>query len=141
MTLRVSNLEILSFERIEDDSDTGEMLKDAIMQEAITDKVRAIEFDMESTDSAEVGSLLDEVSKAGSGFQRIADEDDEENDKKPKSRKSAGGSKEHLQRRVPLDPNLLREKNLQKQHLREARNPPRKKMMLRRRNSMMLKQA
>ncbi|NNF01001.1 MAG: Rne/Rng family ribonuclease [Pyrinomonadaceae bacterium] len=83
------------FERIEDDSDTGEMLKDAIMQEAITDKVRAIEFDMESTDSAEVGSLLDEVSKAGSGFQRIADEDDENDDRKPasKSRKSSAASK------------------------------------------------
>lgn len=81
------------FERIEDDSDTGEMLKDAIMQEAITDQVRAIEFDMESTDSADVGSLLDEVSKAGSGFQRIADEDEEEDNKKPTSRKKAAGSK------------------------------------------------
>ena len=80
------------FERIEDDSDTGEMLKDAIMQEAITDKVRAIEFDMESTDSAEVGSLLDEVSKAAGGFERIAD-DDEEDTKKPKPRKSKAAKK------------------------------------------------
>src|SRR5688572_22462356 len=37
------------FERIIDDEDTGEMFKDAYMQEAIFDKVRAVEFDMEST--------------------------------------------------------------------------------------------
>jgi len=89
------------FERIEDDSDTGEMLKDAIMQEAITDKVRAIEFNMESTDTADVGSLLDEVSKAGSGFQRIADDDEEEDDKKSKSRKAAGASKKATAKKRP----------------------------------------
>ncbi|HTH51615.1 MAG TPA: hypothetical protein VL501_06765, partial [Pyrinomonadaceae bacterium] len=63
------------FERIGDDEDPGEMLKDARMQEAITVRVRAAEFDMESTAEAPVGSLLDDV--APSGFERIADEDEE----------------------------------------------------------------
>ena len=81
------------FERIIDDEDTGEMFKDAYMQEAIVDKVRAIEFDMESTGTAEVGSLIDSVSKDANGFQRIADE--EEAEEKPKkstrSRRSKPG--------------------------------------------------
>ncbi len=76
-----------AFQRIADeDEDTGEMLKDAMMQEAITDKVRSIEFDMESTDSAEVGSLIDSMTDAGSGFQRIADEEDEEQAEEPKAK-------------------------------------------------------
>ena len=66
------------FERISDDEEsTGEMFKDAYMQEAIQHKVRTIEFDMESTEVAEVGSLLDAVTAASSSFERIADEDDE----------------------------------------------------------------
>jgi len=64
------------FERIIDDEATGEMFKDAFVQEAIVDKVRAVEFDMESTGSAEVGSLISEVGQASGGFQRIADEED-----------------------------------------------------------------
>ncbi len=65
------------FERISDDSDTGEMFKDAYVQEAIIDRVRAIEFDMETTAEAEVGSLLAYVGGETGGFERIADEDDE----------------------------------------------------------------
>ena len=67
------------FERISDsdDGDTGDLFKDAYIQEAIVDRVRAIEFDMESTAAAEVGSLLAEVGSEPSGFERIADEDDE----------------------------------------------------------------
>ncbi len=67
------------FERISDsdDSDTGDLFKDAYVQEAIIDRVRAVEFDMESTAVAEVGSLLAEVGGDGGGFERIADEDDE----------------------------------------------------------------
>jgi ribonuclease G len=64
------------FERVIDDEDTGEIFKDAYLQEAIVDKVRAIEFDMEGTGVAEVGSLLDEVGTAAGGFERIADEDE-----------------------------------------------------------------
>ena len=66
------------FERISDgeDGDTGDMFKDAYMQEAIVDRVRAAEFDMETIAEAEVGSLLAEV-VTDSGFERIADEDDE----------------------------------------------------------------
>ena len=47
------------------------------MQEAIVDQVRAVEFDMESTPAAEVGSLLGRCGRrAPSGFERIADEDE-----------------------------------------------------------------
>jgi ribonuclease G len=80
------------FERIIDDTETGEMFKDAYMQEAIVDQVRAIEFDMESGGSTQVGSLIDSVSDLPNGFQRIADEDDEDEqpkeDQKGKSRTS-----------------------------------------------------
>lgn len=67
------------FERISDgeDEDTGEMFKDAYMQEAIVDRVRAAEFDMETIAEAEVGSLLADVAGDSGGFERIADEDDE----------------------------------------------------------------
>lgn len=74
------------FERIIDDTETGDMFKDAYMQEAIVDQVRAIEFDMESTGPAEVGSLIDSVADQPNGFQRIADEDEE--DSKPAKGKS-----------------------------------------------------
>jgi ribonuclease G len=65
------------FERISDDSDTGEMFKDAFIQEAIIDRVRAVEFDMEGTAEAEVGSLLAEVETDLGGFERIADDDED----------------------------------------------------------------
>ncbi|MGB2914282.1 MAG: ribonuclease E/G, partial [Pyrinomonadaceae bacterium] len=65
------------FERIADDDDTGDMFKDAYRQEAIIDRVRAVEFDMETIASAEVGTLLAEVAGDAGGFERIADEDDE----------------------------------------------------------------
>jgi ribonuclease G len=76
------------FERIVDDEDTGDMFKDAYMQEAIVDKVRAIEFDLESTSVTEVGSLLDSLDTAAGQFERVADEDEAtpEPDKKSKSR-------------------------------------------------------
>lgn len=65
-----------SFERIIDDEETtGEMFKDAFVQEAIVDKVRAVEFDMESTATAEVGSLFDAAAGAANGFERIADDE------------------------------------------------------------------
>ncbi|MFT3743937.1 MAG: hypothetical protein QM785_06535 [Pyrinomonadaceae bacterium] len=64
------------FERISDDSDTGEMFKDAYVQEAIVNRVRAVEFEMETTAEAEVGSLLGEVGGDAGGFERIADEEE-----------------------------------------------------------------
>jgi ribonuclease G len=64
------------FERIIDDEDTGDMFKDAYMQEAIVDKVRAVEFDLESTSMAEVGSLLDSFESSPGQFERIADEEE-----------------------------------------------------------------
>ncbi len=75
----VFEIEDSGFERIvdEDEETTGDMFKDAYVQEAIIDKVRAVEFDMESASTAEVGSLFDSaISSAPSGFERIADEDD-----------------------------------------------------------------
>ena len=71
------------FERVIDDEETGDMFKDAYLQEAIFDKVRAIEFDMESTEEAEVGSVMSEFSKFENGFERIGDEE-EETEVKPK---------------------------------------------------------
>ncbi len=69
-------IEDSGFERIIDDEETtGEMFKDAYMQEAIIDRVRAVEFDMESTATAAVGSLFDTVADASSGFERIADDE------------------------------------------------------------------
>ncbi|MGQ0542595.1 MAG: Rne/Rng family ribonuclease [Blastocatellia bacterium] len=79
------------FERIVDDEDTGEMFKDAFRQEAIVDQVRAVEFDMESIDAAEVGSLIASVTEAPNGFERIADEDEEEG--QPQKSKPAAKSR------------------------------------------------
>ena len=85
----VFEFEDSNFERIVDeDADTGDLFKDAFMQEAIVDKVRAIEFDMETTGPAEVGSFMDSVTSDSGGFERIADEDEEEEEaeEKPKSK-------------------------------------------------------
>jgi len=70
-------IEDSGFERVSDDEETpGEMFKEAFMQEAIQDKVRAVEFDIESTSTAEVGSLISSMETGGGGFERIADEDE-----------------------------------------------------------------
>lgn len=86
-----------SFERIVDDEETpGEMFKDAYMQEAIVDRVRAVEFDLESTTAAEVGSIIGSVEDDASGFERIADEDDTPQKVEKKSRAKGpkkGGTK------------------------------------------------
>ncbi|MBV9671030.1 MAG: Rne/Rng family ribonuclease [Acidobacteriales bacterium] len=76
------------FERIGDDEDTGEMFKDAFLQEAIVDRVRAAEFDIETTAEAAVGSLLSDVINE-SGFERIADEDEAPAPKKGRGRTKA----------------------------------------------------
>jgi Rne/Rng family ribonuclease len=66
------------FERVSDDDETaGDLFKDAYVQETIVDKVRAVEFDMESAAATRVGSLLGDVSSGSGGFERIADEDEE----------------------------------------------------------------
>ena len=83
-------IEDSGFERIIDDSDTGEMFKDAFMQERIVDQVRAVEFDMESTPEAEVGSLIGSVAGLPSGFDHIADDDEEPVPAKPKKGRAAG---------------------------------------------------
>src|SRR6476661_1843605 len=72
------------FERVVDDEDTGDLFKDAFRQEAIVDKVRAVEFDIEPTTAAEVGSLLGAVTESAGGFERIADDDEDPVPAKPK---------------------------------------------------------
>jgi ribonuclease G len=74
----IFEIEDSGFERIVDDEETtGDMFKDAYMQEAIIDKVRAVEFDMEGASMAEVGSLFDSATaSAPSSFERIADDDE-----------------------------------------------------------------
>jgi ribonuclease G len=83
-------MEDSGFERIIDDEDTGDMFKDAYRQEAIVDKVRAIEFDMESAATAEVGSLIGSVNNDSNGFERIADDDDESAADSQKSKTGRG---------------------------------------------------
>ena len=100
------DVEDSGFERIIDDEETtGDMFKDAYRQEAITDKVRAIEFDMESTATAEVGSLLDSVTTDGGGFERIADDDDEQPPvpQKSKSGRGSRGGKNKSKRETAAD--------------------------------------
>ncbi|MBP9663316.1 MAG: hypothetical protein KBD94_01750, partial [Pyrinomonadaceae bacterium] len=86
------------FERISDDEDTGDMFKDAYRQEAIVDRVRAVEFDMEPTGTAEVGSLLDDVS--GGGFERIADEEEDAASAKGRG-KGTGAAKKPVAEKKP----------------------------------------
>ncbi len=65
-----------SFERIVDEEESaaefGSAFKDARLQERLTDQTRAVEFDMEPTTTAEVGSLLSGGVAEGGGFERIA---------------------------------------------------------------------
>ncbi len=69
-----------SFQRIVDEEESaaefGSAFKDARLQERLSDQTRAVEFDMEPTTGAEVGSLLGGTGSAGGGFERIADDDD-----------------------------------------------------------------
>ncbi len=83
------------FERIADeDEETGEMFKDAYIQEAIIDRVRAVEFEIEGTAEAAVGSLLAEVPASDDGFERIADEEEEAPAPKKRSRAKAKAAEE-----------------------------------------------
>lgn len=81
------------FERIVDDSNTGEMFKDAFMQERIVDQVRLVEFDLESESEAEVGSVLDSVEISSGGFERVADESDDSDNDFSKGKKAKGKAK------------------------------------------------
>ena len=85
------NAEDSNFERIVDeDETTGDLFKDAYVQEAIIDRVRAVEFEMESSRTAEVGSLLNSVADSGN-FERIADEDDNEAEPEAQTAAVKGG--------------------------------------------------
>ncbi len=83
------------FERVVDEEgETGAMLKDALVQDAISNQVKAIEFDMESTETAEVGSVMEGLKLDAGGFERIADDDEDEPQKpKRRTRKTASSRK------------------------------------------------
>ena len=77
-------MEDSGFERIIDDEEsTGELFKDAYLEEAIIDQVRAVEFEMETTGSTKVGSLINEVSETEASFERIADDDESADSEEP----------------------------------------------------------
>jgi len=80
------------FERVtdeqeDDNNEISEMFKDAYVQEAIIDQVRAVEFDIETTAIADVGSIIDEIESTESRFQRVADEDEHQESEEEKSKK------------------------------------------------------
>ncbi len=80
------------FERVtdeqeDDNNEISEMFKDAYVQEAIIDQVRAVEFDIETTAIADVGSIIDEIESTESRFQRVADEDEHQELEEEKSKK------------------------------------------------------
>jgi ribonuclease G len=87
----IAEAEDSGFERIIDDEDTGEMFKDAYRQEAIVDKVRAVEFEMETRATAEVGSLINSASDEPNAFERIADEDEEQQQPQQTEQKKSRG--------------------------------------------------
>lgn len=115
-------MEDSGFERIIDDEETGELFKDAFMQEAIIDQVRAIEFDMESTSVAEVGSLIDSV-ETDSVFERIADEDDVvEPTEKTKGKQSQRGKSRNRQNRQNQPKVSVAEENIEVQTVASEKN-------------------
>src|SRR5437588_5702260 len=68
-----------SFERVVDEeeyaAENGSMFKDARLQERLADQTRAVEFDMQPTTMAEVGSLFGSEGAGGAGFERVVDSD------------------------------------------------------------------
>lgn len=70
-----------SFERVVDEeeqnAEDGSMLKDAMLQERLINQIRRVEFDMETTPSAEVGALLGNggTREAQGSFERISDDE------------------------------------------------------------------
>lgn len=90
------------FERVSDDEDTGDMFKDAYMQEAIIDRVRAVEFSFEEDLPTEVGSVLAAVASSDAGFERIADEDDS-TEEKPKKKPARSKSKKADVEKAPVE--------------------------------------
>lgn len=98
------------FERVSDDEDTGDMFKDAYVQEAIIDRVRAVEFDMEDIPHAEVGSLLSSVDSDDAGFERIADEDESEVKPKKKSTRSRTKKADAETEKAPVEKKTRKKK-------------------------------
>lgn len=76
-------LETEPTERISDDDesdeaeamDEGELLKDAMMQERLTDHVHAVEFGVEDKRPPQVGYVLDDGDFGGSSFERVSDDE------------------------------------------------------------------
>jgi ribonuclease G len=63
------------FERVvdEDAAENGAMFKDARIQERLFDQIHAVEFDMETVPSVEVGSLLSSAPQIDASFERVDD--------------------------------------------------------------------
>ena len=113
------------FERISDDEDTGDMFKDAFRQEAIIDRVRAVEFDMEEATPAAVGSLLSAVETEDAGFQRIADED--EADAAPKKKPVRSRSKKTAEDKTADPEKKTRKKKAETGDTEKPKKPRSKK--------------
>ncbi len=70
-----------SFQRVVDEderaaAEEGAMFKDARLQERLLDQIHAVEFDMDDTPTAEVGSLLGSArAESNASFQRVDDSD------------------------------------------------------------------
>lgn len=70
-------LELETIEKIADDDDAadeGELLKDAMLQERLTDQVHAVEFDVKDKHAPRVGSFFDESDFNRSSFERVKDD-------------------------------------------------------------------
>lgn len=71
-------LELETFDRVADDDDAadeGELLKDAMLQERLTDQVHAVEFDVTDKHMPRVGSVYDESEFDSSTFERVKDDE------------------------------------------------------------------
>ncbi len=84
-----------SFHRIVDEeeerAEEGSMLKDAMLQERLTNQIRRIEFEMEATPAIEIGALLGSSdANQTASFERISD--DEAQESQPVSRSSLNAS-------------------------------------------------
>ncbi|MCS6874431.1 MAG: Rne/Rng family ribonuclease [Acidobacteriota bacterium] len=86
-----SEIAEVEFERITDEDveeeSTGKVFKDDIIQEEIADEVRTIEFDIESVATAEVGSIFEQTQTGEVKLERIADEEEIEQEKPKKNRR------------------------------------------------------
>ena len=85
----LNSIDDSGFERVVDDEDTGEMFKDAFMQERIVDQVRAVEFDMETRRRPRSVRCSLRSMNRPERFERIADEDEDRRGDRTKRRRKS----------------------------------------------------